>query len=135
MSAPFHMAPPLGGASVVSMSPIATPSPKIGDSRGARSNNREPHKIRYTAPEWATVVERARASGRPPACYVREISLGHTPKGTHTLTIAPVVHELGRIGTTLARLAALAKESGATSKNGALDAALAELLTAVRRLG
>lgn len=37
---------------------------------------RQPKKIRYSGTEWAMVVGRARAAGRPPARYVREISLG-----------------------------------------------------------
>lgn len=100
---------------------------------GARSA-REARKIRYTDAEWDTIVERARACGQPPASYVREISLGIVPKIGRAQANAPVVHELGRVGNALAALVAQERGNGDDSRSGAIDEALRELLTTVRRL-
>ncbi len=96
---------------------------------------RQPRKIRYTAAEWAAIVAHARACGRPPARYVREISLGGAPKPRPSTVNDGVIRELGRIGTALTRLAAAAKEAGAVADRTAIEAALAEVLATVRRLG
>jgi hypothetical protein len=94
---------------------------------------RQPKKIRYTAAEWTVVVERARATGRPPARYVREISLGASPKARRSREHDEIIYELGRIGTTLTRLSTAMKEAGLVSPEASIQAALAELC-APRRL-
>jgi hypothetical protein len=96
---------------------------------------RTPRKIRYTDAEWLAIISQARACGRPPARYVRETSLGVMPRASRTRVDAEVIHELGRVGTTLARLVAVARETRAVGPTEAIEAALAELLAAVRRLG
>ena len=98
-------------------------------------HTRQPRKIRYTATEWGRIMELARASGRPPARYVRESSLGTVPKAARSRENDDLIHELGRIGTILNRLAAVAKAAGIASQQATIEAALSELLTAVRRLG
>ena len=98
-------------------------------------NTRQPRKIRYTGAEWGRIMELARASGRPPARYVRETSLGTVPKARRSRENDDLIYELGRIGTILNRLAAAAKASGIASHQTTIEAALTELLTAVRRLG
>ena len=95
---------------------------------------RQPHKIRYTTVEWAAIVEQARACGRPPACYVREASLGSAPKLRRGRENYDVINELGRIGTSLSQLASTTRESGASAHQGRIEAVLADLLTTVRRL-
>ncbi len=67
---------------------------------------REVRKIRYTDQEWDTIVERARSCSQPPARYVRAVSLGVVPRSSRAQASAAVVHELGRIGNTLAALRA-----------------------------
>lgn len=96
---------------------------------------RQPRKIRYTDAEWATIIAHAHACGRPPARYVREASLGAVPKARRERENDEVIHELGRIGTALIRLAGTAKESGLASHQGVIEGTLQELLAAVRRLG
>ncbi len=96
-------------------------------------NTRQPQKIRYTSAEWRRIMELARASGRPPARYVRETSLGTVPK-TVRRENDDLIHELGRIGTTLSQLAATARAAGIAAQQTPVEAALSELLTAVRRL-
>lgn len=96
---------------------------------------RKPRKIRYTSAEWSAIVERARRCGRPPARYVRESSLGAVPKSRRGREHDELVYELGRIGTTLARLAAEPREKGVNGCGPALQSVLDELLATVRRLG
>jgi hypothetical protein len=97
-------------------------------------DTRQPRKIRYTAAEWARIVEHARECGRPPARYVRETSLGAVPKSWRSRQNDDVIHELGRIGTALTRLAVATKDSGLLSHQ-TIETALQELLATVRRLG
>ena len=103
-------------------------------SVGYRKSVRQPRKIRYTEAEWSLVVDRARATGRPPARYVREVSLGATSKVRRGREHDDLIYELGRIGTTLTRLGLVAKENGFTSQEESIQAVLAELLAVVRRL-
>ena len=112
-----------------------TRPPELAGQRKHRlSSLRQPRKIRYSAAEWAAIVAHARACGRPPARYVREISLGGVPKARPTSVNDEVIRELGRIGTVLTRFAA-PKEDRSAADQAAIQAALAELLAAVRRLG
>ena len=95
---------------------------------------RRPRKIRYTDAEWAVIVDRARACGRPPARYVRETSLGSALKPRPSQTNASLIRELGRIGIALQRLATTARETQALPQAATLDAALADVIAAVRQL-
>lgn len=107
---------------------------KAKGTPATRPDTREAHKIRYTAAEWAAIVEQARTCNRPPAQYVRERSLGHTPRSTLNQQNA-VIHQLGKIGTALTRLAGQAREAGALPETAMLEAALDDVLSVVRRLG
>ncbi|MEW5918193.1 MAG: hypothetical protein AB1762_17455 [Gemmatimonadota bacterium] len=95
---------------------------------------REVRKIRYTDQEWDTIVERARSCGQPPARYVRAVSLGVVPRSSRAQASAAVVHELGRIGNTLAALRADVRSSGDGARSDTIEVALQELLAVVRRL-
>lgn len=95
---------------------------------------REVRKIRYTTAEWARIVERARVCGKPPARYVREISLGSTPRTRSSQANAELIRELGRIGTALAGLARTARETGEVACADSVQRTLAEILAVVRRL-
>src|SRR5215213_3911515 len=101
---------------------------------GWQRRTRVPRKIRYRDDEWARVVERARACGRPAARYVREVSLGLAPTAPRDGASAELVRELGRVGNTLARLAGTLRDAGNVPQADAVQAALAELLAVVRRL-
>jgi hypothetical protein len=96
---------------------------------------RQPHKIRYTPAEWALIVVQAQATGRPPARYIREASLGAAPKARRNRENDEMIRELGRIGTALTHLARLAKESGRIPEQSGIETTLHELLASVRRLG
>ena len=97
-------------------------------------NTRQPRKIRYTAAEWGRIMELARASGRPPARYVREASLGAAPRVRRSQANEDMIRELGRIGTALIRLAPASKDLGLTDLATTIDTTLTELLATVRRL-
>ena len=105
-----------------------------GALEGPISDPRRPHKIRYSSDEWTMIVEQARSCGRPPARYVRETSLGSAPKARRSRENDGLIHELGRIGTSLTRLVAEAGESPAVSHQETIEAVLADLVAAVRRL-
>ena len=90
--------------------------------------------IRYTAAEWQAIVEAARTAHTTASAFVRETSLAAVPGDHATPETTPLIVELGRCGTALARLAATAKATGALPDAARLETALAELLAAVRRL-
>jgi hypothetical protein len=101
-----------------------------------RKQIRQPRKIRFTDTEWSAIVECARAVGRPPARYVRETALGATPKTPRSHVDSELIHELGRIGATLNRIASvIGNDDSSAAAHAALEGTLAELLAAVRRLG
>lgn len=83
--------------------PTARPSPV---------ERRAVHKIRFAAAEWAQVEARARASGRAPACYVREVALGAVPKVSRTRANAPAIRELGALAAAVQRLRGTVAPSG-----------------------
>lgn len=109
---------------------VAATPPPIARGRPPR---REPRKVRYSDPEWATIVERARECGKAPARYVREVSLGAVPKARRSHANAELVRELGRVGIALRHLAAAARDAGQAPDAAALEGTLAEILAVVRR--
>lgn len=121
-------------------------------STGAAKERRGVRKIRFSAAEWAIVEERARACGRAPARYVREVALGAVPKVSRARANAPIIRELGALAAAVQRVRGLLlgpdsgadrgsipePSSGATSPGsdvGAeLEAVVSGLLALVRRL-
>jgi hypothetical protein len=109
----------------------------VGPRRSRRGTSIEPrqvHKIRYTTAEWAILVERARACGRRPAQYVRDVSLGAVPRANRHQPQTILIHELGRVGTALTQLAFVARQSGALPEATALEAAVHHLLEITRAI-
>lgn len=103
------------------------PAQAAGPRRTAKS------LVRFTPDEFAVVAERARTCGRAPARFIREAALGAIPRERRSAANAELVRQLARIGNNLNQLAARA-HSGAPVPEGALETALSELLSAVRRL-
>lgn len=90
--------------------------------------------IRYAPEELRLVADRARACGRPVACYVRECSLGTVPRARHAHGDAEVVRSLARIGNLLSDISRqVAGES--LLEPVELKMALDELLSVIRRIG
>lgn len=97
-------------------------------------SRRKPQKIRYHEQEWARVVARARASGMPPATFVRKASLGAKLRARRNRAADELIVQLGRLGLELQRLAR-AVEAGGSSGSAEVSAVLDEVLAAVRRVG
>ena len=69
-----------------------------------------PQLVRYSESELSRVTERARASGRPVARYIREMSLGSVPRAHRAPTHDDLVRQLALVGNQLRRLAQAASE-------------------------
>jgi hypothetical protein len=115
----------------------APPSRNAARSSTARTERRSVRKIRFTAAEWQLVEERARARGRAPARYVREVASGAVPKVSRTRGNAPMIRELGAIAGALQAL----KGGDSRGVDGAeqcldapLDALVSRVLGVVARL-
>lgn len=71
-----------------------------------------PKLIRFTPSELQEVAERARVRGRPVACYIRESSLGTSPRVRRTELNDSLIRALARVADQLTRLAARASAAG-----------------------
>ena len=71
-----------------------------------------PKLIRFTPSELQEVTERARMRGRPVACYIRESSLGVSPRVRRTELNDSLIRALARVADQLTRLAAAAGAAG-----------------------
>jgi hypothetical protein len=101
--------------------------PRIAEKRTC------PKLIRFSATELQLVEERARVSGRPVACYIRESSLGPSPRIRRTDLSDSLIRALAEVATRLTSLAATAKEqqrAGATE----FETAVSEVLGVIRSL-
>lgn len=101
--------------------------------RTAGPRRTEKSLVRFTPDEFALVTERARTCGRAPARFIREAALGAVPRERRSAANAEFVRQLARIGNNLNQLAARV-HAGAPVQEAALQSALLELLSAVRRL-
>jgi hypothetical protein len=84
--------------------------------------------VRYTPAEAAAMRDRAHACGLLPARFIRETSLGATPRVRVHHTVHELIHHLARIGNDITLLAA----TPATSAQ--LSTTLAELRSLLRHL-
>jgi hypothetical protein len=124
-----------GGAVMLANSLSIEPRRMEGQEDRRTLRRRLPRKIRYTTAEWEAITQRARLCGKPPARYVREVSLGAAPRPRSSHADAELIRELGRIGTALTQMAAAARQGGVRLSADAIDSTLAEILSIVRRLG
>jgi hypothetical protein len=93
--------------------------------------------VRYAPEELALVRERARARGLPTARFIREASLGAAPRARHVGHVGvsdALLRELARVTSSLSQLARAAQDEGCLALGGRIDAALGQLLDAVRQL-
>lgn len=89
--------------------------------------------IRFSPEELGTVVERARSAGLPVACYVREVSLGVTPRTRKTELSDPAIRALARIGNELQKLSRVASEQRLPCAAD-FERAVGEVLNVIRAL-
>lgn len=78
-------------------------------------------------------MERARAAGRPVACYMRESSLGPSPRARRTDITDGLVRALAKVATRLTPLADVARKeqlAGAVE----FETAISDLLAVIRDL-
>lgn len=99
------------------------------------TQKRTPRKIRYLESEWDLIVARARECRKPPARYVREVSLGVVPRARRNRFEDRIIVELGRIGNNVNQLARLAHSTGRLPTRDELRTTLEEILELVRRIG
>lgn len=90
-----------------------------------------PKLIRFAPDELRLVSERARASGRPVACYIRESALGASPRSRRTDFSDSLIRALARAATSLTSLAATAKEHQIANA-AELERAVSEVLELIR---
>lgn len=89
--------------------------------------------IRYSAAELARVNDRARASGRPVACYIREVSLGGRTKAPHAMLNDGAIRGLARVGAQLRALAKTANDRGLAEASD-FETALGDLLALIKQI-
>ena len=90
-----------------------------------------PKLVRYSDSELSRVTERARASGRPVARYIREMSLGGMPRAHRAPASDDLVRHLALVGNHLRRLAQTASAKQLPEAAEFL-AGLDEVLAAIR---
>lgn len=101
----------------------------------ATVEKRTVRKIRYRDSEWELIVARARECRKPPARYVREVSLGFILRAKRNRIEDRLIVQLGRVGNNLNQLARLAQSTGQLPTRDQLHATLEEILAAIRRIG
>ena len=89
--------------------------------------------IRFATDELQLVIDRARAAGRPVACYIRESSLGPSPRARRAELSDALIRTLGQIATRLIRLATEAN-SHELPQADAFGKAVSALLDIIREL-
>jgi hypothetical protein len=89
--------------------------------------------IRFAPSELQIVTARARAVGRPLACYIREASLGVPSRARRTNASDELIRLLARLASHLAQLS---REAAEQQLGGApeFETALKEVMEAIRRL-
>lgn len=90
--------------------------------------------IRFTPSELERVLDQAKASGRPVACFIREAALGSRPRMKNGSTVADaLVHQLARLGTRLRALSRAAAERDLPNATE-FDSVLSDLIETIRQI-
>ena len=98
------------------------------------SVRRTHHKlIRYTAEESELVASRARSAGRPTACFIRESSLGSSPRIRRTELSDSLIRVLANAASRLTHLAAVARKQELPGASE-FEVAVSEVLDVIRQL-
>lgn len=92
-----------------------------------------PKLIRFSPDELQRVTERARVSGRPVACYIRESSLGSSPRARRTDLSDSVIRALAQVANQLTSLVAVARLQQFAGAND-FERAVSDVLTVIRDL-
>lgn len=89
--------------------------------------------IRFSPEELRIVTDRARAAGRPVACYVRESTQGISPQKRKTELSDSLIRALAHVCSRLAELSCIAREH-CLPRAADFDRAVAEVLDVIRTL-
>lgn len=92
-----------------------------------------PKLIRFTYDELQVLLERAEAAGRPVACYVRESSLGSSPRARRTGLSDSIIRPFAKIATLLGQLSTFA-ENHQIPHADELKSAVVQVLDLIRQL-
>jgi hypothetical protein len=89
--------------------------------------------IRFSADELKVVVAHARAAGRPVACFVRESSIGSTPRARRSELSDVLIRHLAQISSRLTQLSKVAKEED-LPRAAEFEHAVQEVLDVIRQI-
>lgn len=89
--------------------------------------------IRFSPVELRAVNDRARAAGRPVACFVRESSLGSSPRARRIDMSDSLIRLLAQVGTRLAELSRVATQGGLAGAEE-FERGVADVLRVIRQL-
>jgi hypothetical protein len=110
-------------------------SEKRCQTRGDRTEKRVHVKlVRFAPSELRLVMHRARAAGRPLACYIRDASLGTATRARRASASDELIRHLARLAGRLGKLSQAAAEQHLQGGVADYDAALAEVMDTIRRL-
>lgn len=103
------------------------------DNGSPNSRRTSTKLIRFAPEELELVINRARTSGRPVACYIRESSLGPAPRARRAALRDAVIRTLGQLATKLSLLAAQAKNQHLAHAEE-FEQSLCEVLDVIREI-
>ena len=89
--------------------------------------------IRFTPTELRLLIERAEAAGLPVACYVRESSLGSSPRARRTVLSDSIIRPLAKVATLLGQVSTIAEHQQLPHADE-LKVAVVEVLDLIRQL-
>src|SRR6476620_9427112 len=89
--------------------------------------------IRFSPDELRVVIERARTAGRPVACFIRESSIGSTPRARRTELNDVLIRRLAGVGSHLDELSKVAREHD-LPRAAEFEQAVQEVLDMIRQI-
>jgi hypothetical protein len=89
--------------------------------------------VRFRPDELRIVVDRARAAGRPAACFIRESALGSSPRVRKTDLTDSLIRRFSRVATRLGVLSQIAKDNDLAGAED-FEHAMNEVLGIIRNL-
>jgi hypothetical protein len=118
--------------------PFSSSGAAVGDSeprrKWATSERRNCARlIRFTPTELRLLIERAEAAGRPVACYVRESSLGPSPRTRRTALSDSIIRPLAKVATLLGQVSTIVEHQQLPHADE-LKVAIVEVLDLIRQL-
>ena len=102
--------------------------------KSEQSQRREFTKlIRFSSDELKVVITRARGAGRPVACFIRESSLGSTPRARRSEMSDALIRHLSGVANHLSVLSGAAKEQD-LPRAAEFERAVKDVLDTIRQI-